>query len=68
MTTPDYLRRQAAILRSWARQCFDMETSARLRSMADDLDSRADQDGDDIPPGFMHPGGGKGGSNVDRNN
>ncbi len=52
MSNADYLRRQAWLLRSWARNCFDLDTASRLRSMATDLEARADRDEDD--PARLH--------------
>jgi len=68
MSSADYLRRQAVLLRSWARACFDLDTATRLRSMATDLEARAEREEDEIPPAYMHRKSGKGGSDVDRDN
>lgn len=37
----DYLRAQARLCSQWARECFDLGTAARLRSMADEFKARA---------------------------
>ena len=43
--TADYLRAQARTCTQWARECFDLGTTARLRAMANEfhvpLDSEA---------------------------
>ena len=55
MANSDYLRKQAQLLRQWARGCFDMKTAEHLRLKADEFEARTDQD-DDIPPAFMSRG------------
>jgi hypothetical protein len=37
----DYLRAQARTCSQWARECFDLGTAARLRSMADEFKAKA---------------------------
>jgi len=64
MVTSDYLRRQAQLLRQWARGCFDMKTAEHLRLKADEFEARADED-DEIPPAFMRRGNGHSGD-MDR--
>ena len=40
---PDYLRKQANKCLSWARDCFDLETATRLRLLADELRTKANE-------------------------
>ena len=39
----DYLRMLARTCLTWARDCFDLGTATRLRSMADELLAKADE-------------------------
>ncbi len=39
----DYLRQQARTCLQWARDCFDLQTAARLRKMADEFSAKAAQ-------------------------
>jgi hypothetical protein len=64
MADSEYLRRQAQLLKQWARNCFDLTTAERLRHMATEFEDRAEDD-DDIPPAYMREGNGQGGG-MDR--
>jgi hypothetical protein len=41
--TADYLRQQARTCLQWARDCFDLQTAARLRLMAEEFSAKAAQ-------------------------
>jgi hypothetical protein len=41
--TADYLRQQARTCLQWARDCFDLQTAARLRLLADEFSAKAAQ-------------------------
>jgi hypothetical protein len=65
MDNQAYLRAQAAELLRVARSCFDLEAAGKLRHIASDLQRRASDEGDDIPPGYMHHDNGHSGD-MDR--
>ena len=39
----EYLKNQAALCMSLARNCFDLETARQLRLLAEDLKAKADE-------------------------
>jgi hypothetical protein len=41
--TGDYLRRQARTCLAWARDCFDLTTATRLRLMAEEFMTKAEE-------------------------
>ena len=41
--TADYLHQQARLCLQWARDCFDLQTAARLRLMAEEFSAKAAQ-------------------------
>jgi hypothetical protein len=54
MDNRSYLRAQAAELLRVARSCFALEAAHKLRHIADHMQRQASEDGDDIPPAYMH--------------
>jgi hypothetical protein len=60
-----YFHQQAAILRQWARTCFDLRTAEHLNLKATEFDEHADSLADE-PQGFMHLGDAHNGGNRDR--
>jgi hypothetical protein len=66
MSSPAYLRRQAAHCLSLARACFDLGTAQQLRLLADDLTDKAQElENADFPRHLMVNSGRPTG-NVDR--
>src|SRR5436190_1842012 len=60
-----YLRMQAITLLRLSRTCFDLDTSSRLREIADDMQRQAADDNGDIPPPYMRRDNGQSGD-MDR--
>jgi hypothetical protein len=54
----DFLRKKARALELLAAACFDLDISRRLREMADEFQTLADQqDRPNMPPAFLCKGG-----------
>ena len=68
MAQSEYLRRQAQLLRDWARTCPDLHTAERLRTKAAEFERRADsfEDEESMVPAFMYRGKGHDGGDTDR--
>jgi hypothetical protein len=60
-----YFHQQAAILRQWARTCFDLRTAEQLNLKATEFDEQADHLADE-PQGFVYAGGAHHGGSMDR--
>jgi hypothetical protein len=60
-----YLRQQAAILRQWARTCFDLSTARQLNLKAAEFDEQADSLADE-PQGYLRRGDAHNGGSMDR--
>jgi hypothetical protein len=61
----DFLRQKARTLRLLAQACFDMDTSRRLRDMADEFETMADRAEKKtmrLLPGFLGREGRSGGT------
>ena len=69
MANSAYFRRQASMLREWARACFDLKTVENLRRMAAEFEARASQedyDDEGMPPAYMTRDNGRNGGDMDR--